>query len=86
MHHRMNLSKELTLMSDFCQYENCLMERSSDRDRMQQLRHLNPIQYVQEHYFHYDAKRATDALATGRGRLKGATGTDWMGDPYIHDS
>ena len=44
------------------------------------------IQYVQEHYFHYDAKRATDALATGRGQLKGATGTDWMRDPYIHDS
>ena len=32
------------------------------------------IQYVQEHYFHYDAKRATDALSTGRGQLKGATG------------
>lgn len=44
------------------------------------------IQYVQEHYFHYDAKRATDALATGRGQLKGATGTDWMRDPYFHDS
>ena len=44
------------------------------------------IQYVQEHYFHYDAKRATDALSTGRGQLKGATGTDWMRDPYIHDS
>ena len=44
------------------------------------------IQYVQEHYFHYDAKRATDALATGRGQLKGATGTDWMQDPYVHDS
>ena len=43
------------------------------------------MQYVQEHYFHYDAKRATDALATGRGQLKGATGTDWMRDPYIQD-
>jgi len=43
------------------------------------------IQYVQEHYFHYDAKRATDALATGRGQLKGATGTDWMRDPYVYD-
>jgi hypothetical protein len=32
------------------------------------------IQYVQEHYFHSDAKRATDALSTGRGQLKGATG------------
>ena len=41
------------------------------------------IQYVQEHYFHYDAKRATDALATGRGQLKGATGTDWMRDPCV---
>ena len=44
------------------------------------------IKYVQDHYFHYDAKRATDALATGRGQLKGATGTDWMRDPYVHDS
>ena len=44
------------------------------------------IQYVQEHYFHYDAKRATDALSKGRGQLKGATGTDWMRDPYVHDS
>ena len=43
------------------------------------------IQYVQEHYFHDDAKRATDALATGRGQFKGATGTDWMRDPYVHD-
>ncbi len=29
---------------------------------------------------------ATDALASGRGQLKGATGTDWMRDPYSHDS
>ena len=43
MRHRMNLSKEFTLMSDFCQYENGLMERSSYRDRVQQLRHLNPV-------------------------------------------
>ena len=35
---------------------------------------------------HYDAKRATDALATGRGQLKGATGTDWIKDPFVHDS
>ena len=28
------------------------------------------IQYVQEHYFHYVAKRATDALSTGRKDLK----------------
>ena len=28
----------------------------------------------------------TDALATGRGQLKGASGTDWMRDPYVHDS
>ena len=40
---------------------------------------------VREHYFHYGAKRATGALATGRGQLKGATGTDWMRDPYVHD-
>ena len=44
------------------------------------------IQYVQDHYFHYDAKRVTDTLATGRGQLKGATGTDWMRDPYVQDS
>ena len=43
------------------------------------------IQYVEDHYFHYDAKGTTDALATGRGQLKGATGTDWMRDPYAHD-
>jgi len=42
------------------------------------------IQYVQEHYFHYDAKRATDALSTGRKRaLKGGLSTDWMKDPYV---
>ena len=44
------------------------------------------IQYVHEVYYLYDAKRATDALSTGRGQLKGATGTDWMRDLYIHDS
>ena len=44
------------------------------------------IQYVQEHYFHYDAKRATDALSTGKKRaLKGALSTDWMRDPYVKD-
>lgn len=44
------------------------------------------IQYAQEHNFHYDTKRATDALATGRGELKGATGSDWMRDSFVHDS
>ena len=44
------------------------------------------IQYIQEHYFHYDAKRATEALSTGRKRLKGALGNDWMRDPYIDDN
>ena len=34
------------------------------------------IEYIQDHYFHYDAKRATDALSTGRGPLKGATGCE----------
>lgn len=29
------------------------------------------IEYIQQHYFHYDAKRATGALATGRKDLKG---------------
>ena len=43
MHHRMNLSKEFTLMSDFCQYENGLMERSSYRDRVQQLRYKHQV-------------------------------------------
>ena len=43
------------------------------------------IQYVQEHYFHYDAKRATDVLATGCGPLKGAIGTDWMRDPNAQE-
>lgn len=28
------------------------------------------IEYIQDHYFHYDAKRATGALATGRKALK----------------
>ena len=28
------------------------------------------IKYIQDHYFHYDAKRATGALATGRKSLK----------------
>lgn len=44
------------------------------------------IQYVQEHYFHYDAKKATGALGQGRQRaLKGAISTDWMRDPYVQD-
>ena len=44
------------------------------------------IQYVQEHYFHYDAARATNALMTGRNYLpKGGSNTDWMKDPYIDD-
>jgi hypothetical protein len=30
------------------------------------------IEYIQQHYFHYDAKRATGALATGRMGLKAA--------------
>jgi len=44
------------------------------------------IQYVQEHYFHYDAKRATGALGHGRQRaLKGALSIDWIKDPYVDD-
>ena len=31
-------------------------------------------------------KGQTDALSTGRGPLKGASGTCWMRDPYVHDS
>ena len=34
------------------------------------------IQYVYEHYFHYDAKMPTDALSTDQGQLKGATGSE----------
>ena len=45
------------------------------------------IQYVQEHYFHYDAKRATGALLTGRSRApKGGINTEWMKDPYVKDT
>ena len=43
------------------------------------------IQYVQEHYFHYDAKRATDALSTGCGQLKSETGTYWTRYACIND-
>ena len=45
------------------------------------------IQYVEQHYFHYDPKRATEALTTGRKRaLKGVIGSaDWMKDPYVKD-
>ena len=44
------------------------------------------IQYVQQHYFHYDAKRATDKLSTGRLRLKTAIGNDWMKDSWVGDA
>jgi len=30
------------------------------------------VECIQQHYFHYDAKRATGALATGRKGLKAA--------------
>ena len=30
------------------------------------------IEYIQQHYFHYDAKRTTGALATGRKGLRSA--------------
>jgi hypothetical protein len=30
------------------------------------------IEYIQQHYFHYDAKRATGALATEKKRVKAA--------------
>jgi hypothetical protein len=38
---------------------------------------------VQQHYFHYDAKRAIDKLSTGRKRLKTAIGNDWMKDIWV---
>ena len=41
------------------------------------------IKYVQDHY---EAKRATDALATDLEQLKGVTGTDGMRDPDIYKS
>ena len=45
------------------------------------------IQYIQEHYFHYDAKRATGSLSKGRARSpKGGLNTDWMKDPYVNDN
>ena len=34
------------------------------------------IEYIQQHYFHYDAKRATGALATGRKGLKAAASNE----------
>ncbi len=34
------------------------------------------IEYIQQHYFHYDAKRATGALATGRKGLRAARDDD----------
>ena len=44
------------------------------------------MQYVEQHYFHYDAKRATDKLSTGRLRLKTAIGNDWMKDAWVGDA
>jgi hypothetical protein len=38
------------------------------------------IEYIQQHYFHYEAKRATGALATGRKGLKAASEQKWIGD------
>ena len=37
------------------------------------------IEYIQEHYFHYDAKRATGALATGRKGLRTGSGSGLRG-------
>ena len=34
------------------------------------------IEYIQDHYFHYEAKKATGALATGRKGLRTAKGKD----------
>lgn len=41
------------------------------------------IEYIQEHYFHYDAKRATGALSTGRKRLKAAKMADIEQETFI---
>ncbi|MDM7958886.1 MAG: site-specific integrase [Synechococcus sp. WH 8007] len=38
------------------------------------------IEYIQQHYFHYDAKRATGALATGRRSLMAAVGKEQRRD------
>jgi integrase len=41
------------------------------------------LSYVQDHYFHYDASKATSALETGRKfQARSALTTDWMKDPY----
>jgi len=37
------------------------------------------IEYIQQHYFHYDAKRATGALAKGRTGLRAAEEVEWIG-------
>ena len=43
-------------------------------------------QFVQQHYFHYYAKRATNALSNGRKQaLKGVLKTNLMRDPFLKD-
>ena len=42
------------------------------------------IKYVQDHYFHYDAAQAIDALSEGRKRpYKSAMSDNWMIDQYV---
>ena len=44
------------------------------------------IKYVQDHYFHYDAAQAIDALSEGRKRpYKSAMSDHWMLDIYVND-
>ena len=44
------------------------------------------IKYVQEHYFHYDARKATEALSTGRRRpYNSAMSDNWMIDQYVEE-
>lgn len=46
----------------------------------------NLFKYIQEDYFQYEAKRATDALASGQGKLKGKICSNRTRDSYVHDS
>ena len=44
------------------------------------------MQYVEQHYFHYDAKRATEKLSAGRKRLRVAMSNEWMKDPLTQET
>ena len=48
--------------------ETCAWDRCNNCD--------TSIEYIQQHYFHYDAKRATGALATGMKGLRAAASNE----------